>query len=108
MHVFIGEAARAQQQFEPARALLFCMHFCAAQQIALGQDTDDFPVAVQDRQAANAAIEHQTNGITDGRISTDRGDVPGHDIRGFHDTPLCDLRSAWLFAVSGCKSGNAR
>jgi len=66
--IFAGEPAWPKQQFEPARPVAFGPCLGAAQQIALCQDADDFAIAVHYRQTADPMIEHQPNGVPNGRI----------------------------------------
>ena len=51
-------AARAEQEFQPFRAMLFGADFGTPQQVALADDTDQSPGLIDDGQAADAMVEH--------------------------------------------------
>src|SRR5207245_3575974 len=74
----------SHQNFEPARAAPLGPCLAAAQEITFGQDSYHLAFIVQYREAADAVLQHQLNGLCDGATPSDSDDVAGHDIRGIH------------------------
>jgi hypothetical protein len=76
--------SRPDQKLDPSRSAFLCAEFRPSQQVALGKDADQRTRAVDDRKAADAALQHQLNGMHDGRVGVDGDRRLRHDIASVH------------------------
>src|ERR1039458_1902621 len=59
MRVFLGDSARAHQEFKPPRTLPFGMGLLAAEEIAFRQNTDKLTLLIDYWQAANVVLRSE-------------------------------------------------
>src|SRR5262249_18542276 len=93
LHVFLGELAWSKDEFEPFRAAPLGAKFTTPQKIALGNDTDEPAFFVDDGQAADSMLEHQTRGIDDRLVRADANHFGRHDVFDPH-SPILDFEIA--------------
>src|SRR6516162_272568 len=84
LHVFLGELSRSEDEFEPFRPLPLGAQLPSAQEIAFGDDTDQFAFLIEYRQAADVGLEHQAYGFQDWLIGVDANDFPRHYVFDSH------------------------
>jgi hypothetical protein len=84
VHVFLGEFAWPKDEFEPFRAASLRTKFTAPQKIALGNNPDELAFLVNDGQAADLMLEHQTRSVDDCLVGADVDDFGCHDVFDSH------------------------
>ena len=84
MHVFLGELAGAEDEFEPFRPLALGADFTTAQKISLGNDADQFALGIDHRQAADAVLQHYACRPHHRLVGANGNDVLRHDIFDLH------------------------
>ena len=84
VHVFLGQFARAEDEFEPFRALSLGADFAAPQKISFRHDADQLAFCIDHRQSADPVLQHQARSLDDRLIGADGNDVPRHDIFDLH------------------------
>lgn len=58
--------------------------FTASEKIALGNDTNKLAFLVDDRQAADLMLEHQTRSVDHSLVRANANDVERHDVFDSH------------------------
>ena len=95
LHVFLSELARTEDEFEPLRTLALGADFAAAQKIAFRDDTDQFALGIDHRQAADPVLQHHARRLHDRLVSADGYDVLRHHIFDLHGSlPSLNYASA--------------
>src|SRR5271169_1204011 len=103
MDIFVGEAARPDDEFQPFRPAALRAELAAAQEIAFGHDAYQFTVFVDHRQPADAVLQHQPRGFKDGFVRPDRNHVARHDIFNLHGSISSVLTGVGHDRRLGCR-----
>jgi hypothetical protein len=93
VNVFLGELARPKEKFEPFRTTPLRTKLTAPQKIALGNDTDELAFFVDDWQAADLLLQHQTRSVDDSLVHAHGDNFGRHDVFDPH-CPLLNLEVA--------------
>jgi hypothetical protein len=60
--ILVCEPAWSNQELEPARSATLSSGLYAAKEVTFGEDTDETPVTVGNRQTTDTALQHYANG----------------------------------------------
>ena len=83
-HIGFGGLAGAKQRIKPTRAPGFGADFGPTQQISFAQDADHPSFVVDDRQPANAMLQHQLDRLGNHGAGRYGNDFSGHHVGNLH------------------------
>ncbi len=84
LDVFFRLLGRAEQELLPARAGLVGLELDPAQEVALGQDANQFPFGIDHGKPAHPRLDHFLDRLAERRAGGDGDHVAGHDVSGLH------------------------
>src|SRR5208282_971765 len=84
MHVFSGEPSGPEEKLEPLWSTALCADLAAAQKVAFRYDADELTCCVDDRETADAVLQHQVRRLENRFVGPDGNYVPRHDITNSH------------------------
>jgi hypothetical protein len=82
--ILVCEPAWSSQELEPARSATLSSGLYAAKEVTFGEDTDETPVTVGNRQTTDTALQHYANGFEHRDIWLNCNHRRGHHIFGSH------------------------
>jgi hypothetical protein len=84
LQVLCCQASWTYQKFDPTPALPLCPGFRPSDEIHLCYDPNQSAACVNDRQAAEFALQHQPDGVGDRSVGGNAHGIRGHDVSGPH------------------------